>query len=391
MPKRTVQNIDVAGKRALVRVDFNVPTDPSTGRITDDSRIRESLPTIQFLREKGATVILCCHIGRPKGRAVENLRTTTVRNRLAELLAEDVADLGDPISAPAAAGQLKAREVALLENIRFDPREETNDDSLAVELAALADLYVNDAFGAAHRAHASTAGVANHLPAVAGLLMARELDMLGAGLDSPRRPMVAVIGGAKVADKIAVLENLIGKTDSMLIGGGMIAAFAAALGHNPGAALPTREEVDQAGDLINNKLAGVTLPDDVVTAPKFAEDAAATVHRLDSVPGNELILDIGPVAGTQFAGRIAQARTVIWNGPMGVCEWGSFAAGTIAVATAVASNADATTIVGGGSTAGVVRELSLAENFTHISTGGGAALEFMEGKTLPGVDALMEI
>ncbi len=390
MPKRTVQDIDVAGKRVLVRVDFNVPTDPSTGRITDDSRIRESLPTIELLRRKGAAVILCCHIGRPKGRAVEDLRTTTVRKRLSGLLQEDIIELGDTVSARATVRQLKNGDVGLLENIRFDSREETNDDTLATELAALADAYVNDAFGAAHRAHASTAGVANHLPAVAGLLMARELEMLGAGLDNPRRPMVAVIGGAKVADKIAVLENLSGKNDSLLIGGGMVAAFAAALGHSAGAASPTRDEIDQAGDLLNNKLANVMLPEDVITAAEFAEDAAPTVHSLDSVPLDELILDIGPAAGVRFAGRIAGARTVIWNGPMGVCEWSSFATGTECVATAIASNASATSVVGGGSTAGVVRELGLATEFTHISTGGGAALEFMEGKTLPGVDALLD-
>ncbi|MCH8222511.1 MAG: phosphoglycerate kinase [Chloroflexi bacterium] len=390
--KQTVEDVDVAGKRVLVRVDFNVPMAPETTRISDDSRIRESLPTIRYLRERQARVILCCHFGRPKGRVVEEMRLAPVRKRLGELLELDVLDAagpggGEPASRTMGMGP---GDVALLENLRFDRREEANDDGFARELASLADIYINDAFGTAHRAHASTVGVAQHLPAVAGMLMARELEMLGAAIASPLSPVVAIVGGAKVSDKIAVLENLARNVDRVLIGGGMVAAFARAFGHSGGAGDSTPEDVAAARALLGDSPAEILVPPDVVTGRAFAPDTPAVVRKLDDIPDSELILDIGPEACGAFADAISDARTIIWNGPPGVFEWEAFSGGTKAVANAVASNESATSIVGGGSTAEAVRAFGVDHLISHVSTGGGASLEFLEGKTLPGVAALLD-
>ncbi len=371
---------------------MGIPIAPETTRISDDSRIRESLPTIAYLRERQARVVLCCHFGRPKGRVVEEMRLAPVRQRLGELLDLDVLHAGGPGGGEPASrtAEMGPGDIALLENLRFDSREEANDDGFARELASLADIYVNDAFGTAHRAHASTVGVARHLPAVAGMLMARELEMLGGAISSPVSPVVAIVGGAKVSDKIAVLENLTRKVDLILIGGGMIAAFARALGHSGGAGELTSEDVAAARALLENSPAEVVVPPDVVTGKAFAEDTIAVNHRLDAIPGDELILDIGPEARKAFADAIAGANTIIWNGPPGVFEWEAFSEGTLAVANAVASNRSATSIVGGGSTAEAVRSFGVDHLVSHVSTGGGASLEFLEGKTLPGVAALLD-
>jgi phosphoglycerate kinase len=342
---RSVSQADVAGKRVLVRVDFNVPLE--NGEVADDTRIRAALPTIRLLLERGAAeVILCSHLGRPKGHDPA-FSMSPVERRLQELLPDD--------------------RVRLLENTRFDPRETANDDGYAEELAALADLYVNDAFGAAHRAHASTEGVAHHLPAYAGLLLERELRELGRLLDEPERPYVAVLGGAKVEDKIGVLESLSRRTDVLLIGGKMAAELA---GRPP---LPGKAEL--------------LLPTDVVAAAAFEPDAESKVVAADAVPDGWLGLDIGPDTRALYAARIGLARTVFWNGPMGVFEWPRFAAGTRIVAEAV-TTADAYTVVGGGDSVRAVEELGLAERIDWVSTGGGASLELLEGKELPGVAAI---
>jgi len=390
--KQTIDDIDVRDKRALVRVDLNVPVADDTGEIRDDSRIRAVLPTVRRLLDRGASVVLCAHFGRPKGQVVESLRLAPVRVRLNELLGIDVVDAGGPTGdRPAAvSAALEPGQVALLENVRFDPREERNDAGMARGLASLADLYVNDAFGTAHRAHASTAGVADHLPAVAGLLMARELEMLGTVLGSPHRPVVAIIGGAKVSDKIAVLTHLAKNVDVILVGGGMSAAFLRAQGFAGGLAEVTRAEMGAARELLDSPKPLVMVPVDVMAAESFAADAEAGAVPAQNVPDNRQVLDIGPKTAELYATEISRAGTVIWNGPMGVHEWDQFAAGTHAVARAVAGNTAAVTVVGGGSTAEVVGLLGLRDRITHVSTGGGASLEFLEGKTLPGIAALRD-
>jgi phosphoglycerate kinase len=390
--KRSVRDIDVKGKRIFLRVDYNVPID-SNGAITDDSRIAESLPTIRHLLEQGCSIVAACHFGRPKGEVVEELRVAAVQQRLGELVGQDIVDLGGPSGTETlrAARSLNPGAIGLLENLRFDPREETNAPDFAGELASLGEVFVNDAFGAAHRAHASTEGIAHQLPAVAGLLMSRELEMLGRVISSPESPVVAIVGGAKVTDKIAILRNLTARVDSVLIGGGMVAAFAAAKGFESGRAEVTAEETGAASAILSGTGAAILLPDDVVTATSFNEHAAATLRPFNAVDADSLILDIGPASVEAYSHVIASARTIVWNGPPGVFEWNSFSAGTRGLANAVATNASATTIVGGGSTAEAVRSLGLADKMTHISTGGGASLEFLEGKTLPGVAALDDI
>ncbi|MBT4125641.1 MAG: phosphoglycerate kinase [Chloroflexi bacterium] len=388
MSKRSIKDVDVAGKTVLVRVDFNVPT--RGGVISDDSRIRAALPTIKLLREGGAKVVVCSHFGRPKGQIVEEMRLTAVRERLAELLDTDVANASGPSGTTPSevVSTLKSGEVALLENLRFEPGEEANDAEFSKHLAGLADIYVNDAFGAAHRAHASTAGVAAHLPAYAGLLMERELEMLGSSLEGSTGATVAIVGGAKVADKIQVLLHLATKVDTILVGGGMVAAFYVAQGMSGGAAEVTEEDTDAAKRLLSSSGANVVLPADVVTAPEFNENSQASVCDASDVPIDGLILDIGPRSSKEYARIISLVDTVIWNGPMGVFEWPNFAKGSKSVAKAVAANKKATSVIGGGSTAEVVGSLDLVDQITHVSTGGGASLEFLEGKILPGVAAL---
>jgi phosphoglycerate kinase len=388
MNKRSIQGVDVNGKTVLLRVDFNVPT--RNGAISDDSRIRAALPTLNLLREGGATVVVCSHFGRPKGQVVEDMRLGIVRERLAELLGAPVADAAGPNGGRPASviSGLSSGEFALMENLRFETGEETNDEDFSKHLASLADLYVNDAFGAAHRAHASTAGVAAHLPAYAGLLMERELEMLGRSLEVSTGATIAIVGGAKVGDKIQVLRHLSAKVDTILVGGGMVAAFYVAQGRSGGAVDVSGEDKSAAQGLLETGGAYVVLPADVITAPEFNENSPATVYDSTEVPLDGLILDIGPRSAAEYARIIGIADTIIWNGPMGVFEWPEFAKGSVAVAHAVADNKKATSVIGGGSTAEIVGSLGLVDKITHVSTGGGASLEFLEGKILPGVAAL---
>ncbi len=390
MDKKTIRYINVANKRVLVRVDFNVPQDKA-GNITDDTRIRAALPTIQYLRDQGARVILCSHLGRPKGKVAEEFRLTPVAGRLSELLGAPVARTRDCIGPEVAnaVAALKPGDVLLLENLRFYAQEEGNDPTFAQQLASVADIYVNDAFGTAHRAHASTEGVAHYLPAVAGFLMERELNFLGKATAEPTRPYMAILGGAKVSDKIAVIENLLPKVDQLIVGGGMANTFFKAQGHEIGASLVEEDKVELARDLLKRGGKKLLLPVDVVVADAFAADARHQTVAVDKVPAGWRILDIGPRTVNKFAAALKKARTVVWNGPMGVFEFPAFAAGTVAIAKALAKSG-ATSIIGGGDSAAAVEQAGVADKITHISTGGGASLEFLEGKVLPGVAALQD-
>ena len=389
MNKKTIRDLDFQGKRVLVRVDFNVPLDDS-GNVTDDTRIRAALPTISYLRERGAKVILCSHLGRPKGKASPGLRLEPVAEYLSGLLGAPVAMAPDAVGPEVAkmAADLQAGQVLLLENLRFHAGEEKNDPGFAQQLASLADIYVNDAFGTAHRAHASTEGVTRHLPAVAGLLMEKELDFLGTALEDPQRPFVAILGGAKVSDKIAVIERLLSLADQLLIGGGMANTFLKAKGLEMGDSLVEEEKLDVAADLLQKGGDKLVLPVDAVIADRFAADAVAKTVPVEAVPAGWRILDIGPETLAQFAEILADAKTVVWNGPMGVFEFAPFAKGTFGVAEALAKLQGATTIIGGGDSAAAVAQSGLEDKMTHISTGGGASLDFLEGRELPGVVAL---
>lgn len=391
MTKRSMTSADVRGKRVLCRVDFNVPLE--NGEITDDTRIRAALPTIEWLMEHGAKVILCSHAGRPKGKVVEEMRLAPAASRLGELLGKQVTMVPEVTGdvPKAAIADMQEGDVLLLENLRFDPREEKNDPSMAEELADLADIYVNDAFGAAHRAHASTAGVADYLPAYLGLLMQKEVDSLGKLLDNPGRPFAAVIGGAKVSDKIAVLENLVSKVDHLLIGGGMANTFLLAQGKEVGTSLVEADKVDLANTIIEKaSQAGVQLhlPTDAVVAGDIKAGSGEVV-LVDAIPSDQSIFDIGPETARAYAKVIAGMKTVLWNGPLGVAENPAFAGGTRAVAEAVA-NADGYTVIGGGDSVAAVEQLGFADKIDHISTGGGASLELLEGKELPGIAAIPE-
>lgn len=390
MAYMTLKDLNVEGKRVLVRVDFNVPLSADQS-ITDDTRIRAAVPTIQHLIGAGAAVILMSHLGRPNG-VEDALRLDPVAARLSELLGLDVTKVNDCIGpeVEAAAKALKPGSVLLLDNLRFYKEETKNDPQFARQLASLADLYVNDAFGAAHRAHASTAGVADHLPAAAGLLLAKELDVLGAALENPERPFVAILGGAKVKDKIGVIQNLLTKVDTLLIGGGMAYTFLKAQGYEVGNSLLDAERIDLARELMEEaKSTGVKLllPVDVVVADDFSNDANTKEVAADSIPAGWEGLDIGMKTREQFAAEVAKAKTVLWNGPLGAFEMPTFSGGTRAVAEAMAASSG-TTIIGGGDSAAAVEQFGLADRMSHISTGGGASLEFIEGKELPGVAAL---
>lgn len=396
MNKQTIRDVDWAGKRALVRVDFNVPLDKN-GVITDDTRIRAALPTIRYLLEHGASVVLMSHLGRPKKKVVDSMRLRPVAERLFELLpeAQEVrkTEVTTGPAAEAAATALKPGQVLLLENTRFDSREESNDDEMSRELARLGDIYVNDAFGSAHRAHASTEGVAHYLPAVAGFLMEAELNALYGALEKPQRPFVTIIGGAKISDKIGVIENLLGKVNALLIGGGMANTFLLAQGYNLGDSLVEADSVATAGGLIEKaKAAGVDLllPTDAVVADDFSAEAQHKVVPVNAVTSGWRILDIGPETVVTYSNVVKHARTIIWNGPMGVFELEPFATGTRAIAQALAeaSEQGAITIIGGGDSVAAVEQAGLADKMTHISTGGGASLELLEGRELPGVVAL---
>jgi phosphoglycerate kinase len=388
---RTVEAADVHGRRVLVRNDFNVPLDEH-GQVTDDLRVRSAVPTLRRLLDAGARVICCSHLGRPKGRRDERYSLAPVVPVLARHLGREVRFVDDVAGeqAASAARALADGEVLLLQNLRFEPGETANDPAFAERLAALAELYVDDAFGAAHRAHASVVGVAERLPAYAGLLLAGEVRELTRLLEKPERPFVAVLGGNKVSDKLAVLDNLLGRVDALAVGGGMCFTFLAAQGLGVGDSLFEPDQVEAVRELmrrVDREDKGLLLPDDVVVATAFAEDAAHRTVPADGIEPGWRGLDIGPDSASSYARQIAAARTVFWNGPMGVFEWAPFAAGTRRVAEAVAAS-DAYTVVGGGDSAAAVAELGLADRIDHLSTGGGASLELLEGKTLPGVAAI---
>jgi phosphoglycerate kinase len=390
MNKKSIKDIDVKGKRVFCRVDFNVPM--QDGQVTDDTRIRAALPTIQYLMEQGAKVILASHLGRPKGQVKEELRLTPVAKRLSELLGKEVAKADEAYgdSVKEQIEKLNEGDVLLLENVRFYPGEEKNDPELAKAFAELADIYVNDAFGAAHRAHASTEGIAKHLPAVSGFLMQKELDVLGKALSNPDRPFTAIIGGAKVKDKIGVIENLLDKVDHLIIGGGLAYTFIKARGYEIGKSLLEEDKIELAKSFMEKaKEKGVQfhMPIDAVVATEFSPDAESKVVDIDSIPSDWEALDIGPKTRELYADIIKKSKLVIWNGPMGVFEFDQFAGGTKAVAEALAES-DAYSVIGGGDSAAAVEKFNLADKMSHISTGGGASLEFMEGKALPGVVAL---
>lgn len=392
MNKMTIKDIDVKGKRVFCRVDFNVPMKET--EVGDDTRIRAALPTITYLVEQGAKVILASHLGRPKGEVQEELRLDAVARHLANLLDKEVAKANEAVGPEVEKyiAQMKDGDVLLLENVRFYQGEETNDTELAKSFADLADIYVNDAFGAAHRAHASTEGIAHHLPAVAGFLMEKELTFLGKTLENPEHPFTAIIGGAKVKDKIGVIENLLTKVDNLIIGGGLSNTFIKALGHEIGDSLLEEDKIDLAKTFIEQaKEKGVKLllPVDCVVADEFSNTATTQLVSIEDIPTGWRALDIGPRTIDLFRNVIVDSKLVIWNGPMGVFEYDLFAQGTNSVAKAVA-DCEGTTIIGGGDSAAAVEKAALAEYMTHISTGGGASLEFMEGKKLPGVSALKD-
>ena len=392
--KKTILDVDVAGKKILLRCDFNVPQDKETGAITSDKRIVAALPTIRYLLEKKAAVIACSHLGKPKGEWKAKLSLAPVAQRLSELLGQEVIFAKDIVGedAKAKAAALQGGQIMLLENLRFDPREEKNDPSFAEELASMAELYVSDAFGTVHRAHASTAGVAAYLPAVSGLLVAKELEVMGGALNNPKRPFVAVLGGAKVSDKIGVINNLLDKADTVIIGGGMAYTFAKAQGGSIGKSLCEEDKLDYAREMIakaEKNGVKLLLPSDTMAADDFSNDANRQVVSTMAIPDGWEGMDIGPDTIRTFCDAVKGAGTVVWNGPMGVFEFENFAAGTRAMAQALADSG-AITIVGGGDSAAAVEQMGFADKITHISTGGGASLEFLEGLELPGVACLLD-
>jgi phosphoglycerate kinase len=389
MNKKTIKDIDVQGKHVLVRVDFNVPL--KDGAVADDTRIRAALPTLNYLLEQGAALLLCSHLGRPQGKVVPELRMDPVARRLSELLGRPVTKLDDCVGlqVEAAAQALQPGHVILLENTRFHPGEEANDPAFARQLASLAQVYVNDAFGSAHRAHASTEGVAHYLTAVAGFLMEKELEFLGRATADPEHPYVAILGGAKVSDKIDVIDNLLGQCDRLLIGGGMANTFFRAMDLETGDSLVEEEVVPIARSLMEQARSRLVLPVDVVIADAFDNSAASRVVAPNEVTAGWRILDIGPKTVATFESALGAAKTVFWNGPLGVFEMPNFAKGTFAVARLLAGM-DAVTIIGGGDSAAAVRQAGLVDQMTHVSTGGGASLEFLEGKMLPGVAVLAD-
>ena len=391
MNKKTIEDIDVSGKRVLVRCDFNVPLDGT--KITDDTRIVAALPTIQYLLDHNAAVILCSHLGRPKGEFNMKYSLAPVAERLSEKLNKKVVLAKDVIGEDAkkCVDAMKPGDIVLLENVRFHKEEEKNDPEFAKKLASFAEIYVNDAFGTAHRAHASTEGVAHYLPAVAGFLIGKELDVMGKALENPARPFVAILGGAKVSDKIGVINNLLDKVDTLIIGGGMSYTFQKALGGSVGNSLCENDKLDLAKEMLEKaKAKGVRmlLPVDNVCGQEFSNDTMRITVHSKQIPDGWEGMDIGPNTQALFAAEIANAATVVWNGPMGVFEFPNFAAGTRAIAQALADNQNCISIIGGGDSAAAVEQMGYADKMTHISTGGGASLEFLEGKELPGVAAL---
>ena len=391
MNKKSVRDIDLKGKVVFCRVDFNVPM--KDGNITDETRIVAALPTIKYLTEQGAKVLLASHLGRPKGQVVEELRLDPVAQRLSDLLGKEVVKTDEAYGEEVekAVANLEEGGVILLENVRFYPGEEKNDPELAQKFAALADVYVNDAFGAAHRAHASTEGIAKHLPAVSGLLMEKELEVLGKALSNPDRPFTAIIGGAKVKDKIDVIDNLLDKVDNLIIGGGLGYTFIKALGHDVGKSLLEEDKVETAKAFMEKakkNSVNFLIAEDVLVADDFSNDANTKIVDIDSIPSDWEGLDIGTKTIEKYVKVIKESKLVIWNGPMGVFEIDAFANGTRSVANALAEATDTYSVIGGGDSAAAVEKFGLADKMSHISTGGGASLEFMEGKELPGVVAL---
>lgn len=390
--KKTVKDIELKGKRALVRCDFNVPM--KDGAITDDTRIRAALPTIEYLRNSGAKIITMSHMGRPKGEADMQYTLAPVAKRLGELLGCDVTFVTSPQvvddAVVKAAEGLSEGQVMLLENTRFRKEETKNEEAFSKQLAALGDVFVNDAFGTAHRAHCSTAGVADYLPAVSGFLIEKEVEYLGSAVDDPKRPLIAIMGGAKVGDKIKLIENLLNKVDTLLIGGGMAYTFLRAKGYEIGTSILDEESIDLADKLMKDaesKGVNMLIPVDVVCASEFSNDADKKTVSADSIPADMMGMDIGPETVKLFAGEVAKAATVIWNGPMGVFEMPNFAVGTEEVAKALAASS-AVTVIGGGDSAAAVKQFGLEDKMTHVSTGGGASMEFLEGKELPGIAVL---
>jgi phosphoglycerate kinase len=390
--KATIRDIEVSNKRVLVRVDFNVPLDEETGAITDDSRIRAALPTIRYLTCRGARVILCSHLGRPKGKVVEKLRLATIAQRLSQILGKPVKYSRDSIGPEAkkSVAELNSGDVLVLENIRFHPEEKQNDASFAQALASLADLYVNDAFGTAHRAHASIVGVTQYLPSAAGLLLEKEIETLSGITESPAHPFAALLGGAKVSDKVGMIENVMGKVDYILIGGGMAATFLKAKSYEVGLSLIETDKLGVAAELIEKASKSnvcLLLPVDVVVADEISQTAEGKIVAIEDIASDKRIVDIGPRTAMTFKETLQKCKTVFWNGPMGIYEIPQFAGGTETLANALA-NLNATTVLGGGSTADIVTDMGLADKMTFVSTGGGASLEFISGKALPGIEAL---
>jgi phosphoglycerate kinase len=394
MPKKTVEDIDVKGKRVLVRVDFNVPITENSGVISDDSRIRASLPTIKYLVDHKAKVIICSHVGRPAGKVVENLRMAPTARRLSELIGLPVSMASDCIGQEVESkiGALKEGDVLILENLRFHPEEEANDADFARKLARLADIYVDDAFSTAHRNHASIVGVAKYLPAVAGLLMEKELKVMGNLLHNPERPWACLIGGAKVSDKIELLQNMLKKVDMLLVGGGMAATFLKTQGYEVGRSLVEDDKLSLARKLLREAKewkVPFLLPVDAVVAGEIKAGAPTKVVPITNIPAGSHIVDIGSESIELFCSELRKCHTILWNGPMGIYEIPQFAHGTGSIASFL-STLDATTIIGGGSSAEVVEEMGLTDKMTHVSTGGGASLKFLEGVTLPGVEVLLD-
>jgi phosphoglycerate kinase len=394
MPKKTLEDMDVEGKRVLVRVDFNVPLNVNTGAISDDSRIRASLPTIKYLVDRKAKVIICSHLGRPEGKVVESLRMAPAAQSLSQLMGLPVSTASDCIGPEAESKVRKLQEgdILVLENLRFRPEEEANDPDFARKLARLADIYVDDAFSTAHRVHASIVGVAKYLPAVAGFLMRKELNVMESLLHNPERPWACLIGGAKVSDKIKLLQNMLKKVDMLLVGGGMAATFLKAQGYEVGYSLAEDDKLDLAKELLQEAKewkVPLLLPVDAVVAGEIRAEASTNVVPITSIPAGGHIVDIGPKSIALFYNELRKCRTIMWNGPMGIYEMPRFAQGTRSIASLL-SALDATTIIGGGSSAEVVEEMGLTDKMTHVSTGGGASLKFLEGVALPGVEVLLD-
>jgi len=391
--KKTIRDIDILGKKVLVRVDFNVPLDPETGAIADDTRVRVSLPTIKYLLDNKAKVILCSHLGRPNRRE-KGLSLAPVAQRLSQLLGQEVKMAADCIGPEVeqTVSALKEGEALMLENLRFHPEEEKNDPAFAQALARLAEVFVNDAFGTSHRTHASTVGITQYLPSVAGFLIEKELEIMDKALNNPERPFTALIGGAKISDKMGMLEHVLDKVDSLLVAGGMGATFLKSLKYEMGESLVVEEKVGVAQKLVDKaaeKGVHLLMPSDVVVANKFDSQAKSKTVSITNVPSGWYVMDIGPRTTELFVAKLRKSKTVIWNGPVGVFEFPRFQRGTYAIAEVLAG-LDATTVIGGGSTAEVVQEMGLVHKMTHVSTGGGASLKFLEGKPLPGITALLD-